>query len=66
MLSFHRKEQPDQVYRLWMAIFAHAGYSNVLVQYMNRNDVNNNLRLARKAMVALDSLIYLSPARERK
>ncbi|XP_020605448.1 inactive rhomboid protein 1-like isoform X2 [Orbicella faveolata] len=25
MLSFHRKEQPDQVYRLWMAIFAHAG-----------------------------------------
>ncbi|XP_078347167.1 inactive rhomboid protein 1-like isoform X1 [Oculina patagonica] len=25
MLDFHRKEQPDQVYRFWMAIFAHAG-----------------------------------------
>lgn len=25
MLNFHRKETPDQVYRLWMAIFAHAG-----------------------------------------
>lgn len=48
MLSFHRKEQPDQVYRLWMAIFAHAGYNNVLVQYINPNDINNNLWLARK------------------
>ncbi|PFX30963.1 inactive rhomboid protein 1-like isoform X1 [Stylophora pistillata] len=25
MLNFHRKETPDQVYRLWMAMFAHAG-----------------------------------------
>ncbi|KAM7438854.1 hypothetical protein ABFA07_011688 [Porites harrisoni] len=25
MLDFHRKDKPDQVYRLWMAIFAHAG-----------------------------------------
>ena len=25
MLDFHRQENPDQVYRLWMAIFAHAG-----------------------------------------
>lgn len=25
MLNFHRKDKPDQAYRLWMAIFAHAG-----------------------------------------
>ncbi|KAK2564062.1 Inactive rhomboid protein 1 [Acropora cervicornis] len=25
MLDFHRKDKPDQAYRLWMAIFAHAG-----------------------------------------
>lgn len=30
MLNFHRKEQPDQVYRLWMGIFAHAGVIHLL------------------------------------